>query len=132
MKPYKMPAKDMLKGICWKYAIACILEISPKKVPNFVTKKSMDDVERTRKWLIEKHKKSIVWMPMHLFLESACRNRENPRGGPDGYSIIIIDTVNDDSTHAAIAKDGKLCFNPCDNEYTEFKHPIGFYIIHDL
>ena len=132
MIPYKMSEKDMSKGICWKYAIACILGVNPSKIPNFVTDKSTDDVERTRTWLKKKYKKTIIWLPINLFLESECKDRENPRGGPDGYSIIIIDTIKDNTTHAAIAKDGRLFFNSCDNPNTEFTHPVGFYIIYDL
>ena len=132
MKQYKMPQKDMAKGLCWKYALACILEIHPSKVPNFVTDKSKDDNDRTRAWLRKKFNKSILYIPINAFYESEDSDRRNPMGGPEGYSILEIETEDENSNHVAIAKDGKFFFNSCNNEWKIFKHPIGFYIIHDL
>lgn len=132
MKCYKMTPKDMTRGVCWQYALACMLEIKPSKIPNFVTPKSDIDIEdRTRAWLQKKHKKSIVYLPVNLFFESEDIGRYNSRGGPDGFSIMLIRTNDETVNHVVIAKDGKYHFNPCDNAFTDFQHTLGFYVIYD-
>lgn len=132
MKRYKMPKKDMLKGVCWKYALACMLEIPPKRVPNFVTPKCKDPDDQTRLWLKTKFNKGMVYIPINQFLEAEDSNRRNPRGGPSGYSIIIIDTNDEKVVHSAIALDGILCFDSCDSDKDTFTTPLGFYVIYDL
>lgn len=132
MKRYKMPKKVMTKGLCWKYALACILEVHPKGVPNFVTNKSKDDDDRTRAWLKRKFKKGLIYIPINEFLESRDHGRNNPRGGPEGYSIMVIETTDEKTDHVVIALNGIMCFNPCDNDHDDFLHPVGFYVIYDL
>lgn len=127
MIPYKMPEKDMPKGVCWKYALACILGITPSKIPHFYANGVKDPMTRTRNWLKKKFKKGIVFIPANQF----CDFYENPTGGPDGYSIIIMDTYQENIDHAAIAKDGKFYFNPCDN-HNDLKHIVGFFVIYKL
>ena len=92
-----------------------------------------DGMLETRKWLKKKFKKGIVYIPYNCFLETS-KYRDNPRGGPDGYSIMILSTVDDDITHAVIAKDGKFCHDPNDtpDRQGEFKVPVGFCIIYKL
>ena len=128
---YKVPRHHKKAGQCWRYALACILNMSPKKVPNFVRNNSKDDDDRTRKWL-KTHNKSMVYLPINLFMEVGI-NRANPLGGPDGYSIMIITTTDPKEDHAVIAKDGKFCYDPNTASISEdFQHPIGFYLIHDV
>lgn len=132
MKPYKMSEKDMTKGICWKYALACMLNVKPSKVPSFLDEDSSNMEDRTRVWLQKKHKKSLVYLPINLFFESTDENRFNARGGPEGFSIMLLETTDENVNHVVIAKDGKYFFNPCDNDFREFTTPLGFYIVYDL
>lgn len=127
-----MSKKVMKMGLCWKYALACILEVSPKTVPNFVADKVNDDDDLTRAWLKKKFKKGLVYIPINQFLESDDHGRRNPRGGPAGYSIMLLKTNDEKADHVVIALDGVMCFNPCNNDNEEFEHPIGFYLIYDL
>lgn len=133
MKFHTMADADRTKGLCWKYALACILNISPKRVPNFVRADSPDDAGRTRKWLKKNFNKSMVYVPIHCFLET-CTERDNPCNGPDGYSILILSTHDEGEQHAVIAKDGKFIHDPNDLEGRErlFKHIVGYCIIYDL
>lgn len=134
MKYYVVPKKHQNSDMCWRYALACLLEINPQKVPNFVTEKSIEDTDRTRKWLREKFKKSMVYLPINQFMEVDRRFRNNPLGGPDGYSILILSTTLGDAVeHAVIAKDGKFHYDPNpSSDMNEFKHPIGFCVVHNL
>lgn len=133
MKFYRMTPLDQTKGLCWKYAMACILNISPKKVPCFVSDDSVDDMNRTRKWLRNKFNKSIVYIPINCFFETSVE-KNNPCGGPDGYSIMILGTNEENVEHAVIAKDGRFFYDP--NDYpgreTLFTCPIGFCVIYNL
>jgi hypothetical protein len=133
MKFYKMKKKDRTKGVCWKYALACVLGISPEKVPNFVKKNSKDDSGRTREWLKRKFNKSMVYVPIRCFMETSTE-KNNPCGGPDGYSIMILSTNEEDVDHAVIAKDGKFFYDPNDEFGGEsiFLHPTGYCIIYNL
>ena len=131
MRCYKMTKKDMTRGLCWKYALACLLGISPKKIPNFVTNNNNnDDIGNTRKWLKKKFKKTLVYIPINQFMESS-KKRENPCGGPDGYSIMIISSTDNDIEHAVIAKDGKFFFDSCDSDHNTFTHPTGFFVMYN-
>ena len=135
MKFHKMPKRHQTKGLCWKYALACVLNIRPKKVPDFMSKakKNGNGMEETRQWLKKKFKKGLIYVPFHCFLETG-KEAENPRGGPDGYSIMILKTEDEDVDHAVIAKNGKFIHDPNDvpNREKEFKYPTGFCIIYDL
>lgn len=133
MKFHEMPERDQTKGLCWKYALACILNIHPKKVPDLMADHIEDGMESTRKWLKKKFNKGIVYVPFHCFLETG-DERENPRGGPDGYTIMVLDTTEEGMTHAVVAKDGKFIHDPNNipGRQVEFTHPIGFCIIYNL
>lgn len=131
MKFHKMPERHQFKGLCWKYALACILNIHPKRVPDFMSDHIKDSMDRTRKWLKKKFNKGMVYVPFNCFLEQ-CDDTDNPKGGPDGYSIMIVDTVEDDTTHAVIAKDGKFIHDPNPGVGDKLKYPVGFCIVYDL
>lgn len=75
----------------------------------------------------------MVYLPFNCFLETAA-DTDNPKGGPDGYSIMILDTTDDDVTHAVIAKDGRFIHDPNDGpgRQTELNYPVGFCIVYDL
>lgn len=128
MKFYSMPESDQFKGVCWKYALACMLGVNPKKVPHLAFG---DMYGKTRKWLKEKHKKGIAYIPINQFMENA-KLKYNPHGGPDGYSIMMVETTTDNLNHVVIAKDGKFCFDPGDIEKESITHPVGFFVLYDL
>ena len=128
MKPYKMPEKDRTKGVCWRYALACILEVNPKKIPDFVHKHPEKYLLKTREWLDEKYGKGMVFIPINQFMETS--HRFNPSGGPLGHSIMIIDTKDEDENHAVIAFNGCLLFDPAENDHDFFTVPLGFFVIY--
>jgi hypothetical protein len=133
MKFHIMPEKHQSKGLCWKYAIACVLGVNPKQVPDFMRDSIDDGMAATRKWLKKKYNKGMVYVPYNCFLETNT-SRDNPPGGPDGYSIMILETVEEGITHAVVAKDGKFIHDPNDfpGREKEFKHPVGFCIFYNL
>jgi hypothetical protein len=133
MKFHKMPPKHQTKGLCWKYALACILNVNPSKVPDLMRDDIEDGMAATRKWLQKKFNKGIVYVPLSCFLETG-EEKENPCGGPDGYTIMVLKTTEEDVEHAVIAKDGKFCHDPNDvpHREREFTHLAGFCIIYDL
>ena len=133
MKFHIMPAKHQTKGLCWKYAIACVLGISPKRVPDLMRDDIKDGMAETRKWLKKRFNKGMVYVPYNCFLETNTA-RDNPLGGPDGYSIMILETVEEDITHAVVAKDGKFIHDPnqAPGREKDFKYPVGFCIFYPL
>jgi hypothetical protein len=127
-----MPEPDRYKGVCWKYALACMLEIKPSKVPHFVTPKRDNWPEDTRRWLEKYHKKGLVYVTANQFLET-CEPYFNPSGGPDGYSIIVLSSrIEEEENHAAIALDGKLFFDPCETDCNDLGYVIGYFVLYDL
>lgn len=128
-----MPEKDKSRSVCWQYALACILDVKPSRVPNFPKGKKDHQADSTRKWLKQKFKKGLVFIPINWFAESKRYHRYNSLGGPEGYSIMIYDTNKDTDTHAVIAKDGKYFFDPNDEvSHEDLTVPLGFFVIYDL
>ena len=132
MRKYKMTEKEATKGICWKYAIACLLGVSPKIVPDFVNKKKDDYMEKTREWLKKRYKKSLVYIPAGQFMETD-KPRYNPVVGPDGYSIMVAETTaNNNTNHAVIAKNGGMYHDPTPLDCSQFLGASGYFVIYDL
>jgi hypothetical protein len=112
--------------------LACVLGISPKKVPDFVNHKKGDDyVIKTRDWLRKKFNKSIVYIPVNQFMETS-KIKYNPIMGPEGYSIMVIKTASEGTDHAVVAFHGGVIHDPTPLECTDFIAPAGFFVIYDL
>ena len=131
MKKFKMSEEDAKKGLCWQYAIACMLGVSPKKVPDFVNGTPANYVERTREWLLENYGKSLVYIPVNQFMETG-KFRYNPSNGPDGYSIMVILTEGDGPNHVTIAWNGGMYHDPTPLECTDFTGVLGYFVMYDL
>lgn len=128
-----MPTRDKSRGVCWKYALACILDINPDKVPNFPKHKKAHQLDATRIWLKEKFNKGLVFVPINWFAEAKKYHRYNERGGPSGYTIMIYGCDKADDTHSVIAKDGKYYHDPNDEvDHADLTVPLGYCIIYDL
>ncbi len=134
MTKYQMSDRDKSRSVCWQYALACILDIHPSKVPNFPKKKKSHQADSTRKWLKEKFNKGLVFVPINWFAESLQYHRLNERGGPSGYTILIYGCYGTETdTHSIIAKDGLYYYDPNDDvAHEELTQPLGFYIIYNL
>lgn len=126
-----MSNEEATQGVCWKFALACMLGVKPKYVPHFVTDKSVDYMQDTRVWLAKKHKKGLVYIPINQFMETF-GIRQNPTGGPDGYSIMSLSTDDADTNHVVIAYDGKLFHDPCESDLNTFRVPLGYFVLYDL
>lgn len=111
------------KDDCWRITLCNLLQISPKKIPDFVKKYGDDFVIETRKWL-NKKKKSIVYIPFSCFLESA--RKYNCNFFPQGKCIAILDKEKD--SHACLVVNGEL-LQKDDEEYSKV---YGYFIVYDL
>ena len=133
MTKYQMSKKDKSRGVCWQYALACILDMNPSTVPNFPKSKKQHQFDSTRVWLKKKLNKGLVFIPINWFAESKLYHRYNERGGPSGYTILIYDCVDDGESHSIIAKDGLYYYDPNDEvDHMELSVPLGFFVIYDL
>ena len=126
-----MTEEEAGKGICWQYALACMLGISPKKVPDFVKIHKDNYVMETRNWLLENYCKALVYVPANQFMETS-KIRYNPPVGPDGYSIMVIVTEGRGPNHVVIAWNGGLYHDPTPLECNEFISVLGYFVIYDL
>lgn len=127
MKPYTTSTKDT----CWKDSLACLLEIEPRRVPDFVKKYGDTYMDETRKWLKEKFNKGLVYIPAAAFMETG-KMRQNGPIGPEGYSIAYMSMVNSDSAHAVVCFNGGVFWDNGDNRSQEYDHIDGYYVIYDL
>ena len=106
MKRYTTNTADT----CWNDSLACLLEIPPKRVPNFLKLYKDAYMDETRKWLKENFNKGIIYIPARAFMECS-KSRYNPPIGPSGFSIVIFDMVDDRKRHAAIAFNGGVLWD---------------------
>lgn len=127
MKRYSTDTVDT----CWNDCLSCMLEVSPKKVPNFVKLYGNKYMDETRKWLAEKYQKGIVYIPARAFMET-CIIRQNPPIGPAGYSIAHLSMVDPRAMHVAIAYNGGIIWDNGDSREAEYDKIEGFFILYDL
>ena len=127
MKRYTTDTKDT----CWPDCLACILEVRPEKVPNFVKLYGHDYMNYTRLWLEENFKKGLVYIPAGMFMETA-RMRNNPPMGPSGHSIAHLAMVTPLAMHVAIAFNGGVIWDNGDSREMEYRHIEGYFVIYDL
>lgn len=116
---------------CWKDSIACILEINPRYVPDFVKLYKGQYLDETRKWLAEKYGKGLVYIPSKNFMETG-ETRNNPPVGPSGFSIGLLSMVDDTAYHALICFNGGVIWDNGDDRSQEYNIIMGYYVIYDL
>lgn len=119
------------KGTCWRDAIACILEVHPKKVPHFVKEYGDNYMDVTRLWLRENFKKGLVYIPSREFMETN-KIRNNGPIGPEGYSIGLLNMVSAGSNHVVICYNGGVIWDNGDDRHSEYDALGGYFVIYDL
>lgn len=119
------------KDTCWRDALACLLELEPVRVPDFVKRYGNRYMDKTREWLKKKHNKGIVYIPASAFMETG-ELRQNGPVGPEGYSIAYMNMVNDESAHAVVCFNGGVFWDNGEDRSAEYTHISGYYVIYDL
>ena len=127
MKRYKTNTRDT----CWNDSLACLLGVSPKRVPNFVKLYNYAYMAKTRDWLAENFNKGMVFIPARAFMETG-RTCQNSPIGPTGFSIVIFTMVDARKRHAAIAFNGGVVWDNGDSREEEYDTIAGYYVIYDL
>ena len=118
-----------VKDDCFRVAIANILQIEPRKVPNFVAKYNDNYCLEAKKWL-NKYNKTMTFVPFSAFLETAACKYNGGNIFPDGYCIVIL-KKNPDNLHVEVAFNGKILSNPPDIT-PEYDAIMGYFIDYDL
>jgi len=126
MKKYITKAKNT----CWRDCLACLLEIEPRRVPDFA--KLYDDkyMDFTRDWL-EKFGKGLVYIPTKNFMETDAM-RDNPPMGPSGYSIGHLTMVDGEFNHVVICYNGGVLWDNGDDRHEEYGVMVGYFVLYDL
>jgi len=120
-KLYKQKGSD-----CWRVALANYLQISPKKIPDFVNEFPTDWVKATRDWLMKKYKKTILYITAEV-MET---HDYNKLSAPPGKCIVQIkDNLDKDTTHAVFMFRGLLLQRHAIEKYDKV---LGYFIIYDL
>lgn len=132
MKTYSTKTKDT----CWKDSIACILEIPPKGVPDFVRLYGDSYMDETRKWLRDNYGLGMVYVPANEFMETG-KLRQNGPIGPEGFSIAYMtmkgeDEREDGLAHAVVCFNGGVFWDNGDDRHGEYDHIDGYYVIYEL
>lgn len=123
---------ENMDGTCWRDCIACILEIDPGRVPDFVKRYGDMYIEKTHEWLERRFGKGLVYVPTKNFMELG-EIKFNQSGGPRGYSIGYLTMVSSpDSSHAVVCRDGKITWDNGDDRHEEYDVLVGYFIIYDL
>src|SRR5258708_6764173 len=121
MKTYVTGTKDT----CWRDCLACILEINPKRVPNFVKVYGSKYMDFTRDWLKDNFKKGLVYIPARCFMATSAM-RDNPPMGPSGYSIAHLSMVEQESMHVSIAYEGGIVYDNGESREDEYDTIQGY------
>ena len=127
MKPFSTSTKDT----CWKDSLACLLEVHPKKIPDFVKLYKDDYMNKTREWLKEWYGKGLIYVPANAFMETG-KLRQNGCIGPEGYSIAYMSMINSVSAHALVCFNGGVFWDNGDERSKEYDHIDGYYVLYDL
>jgi hypothetical protein len=116
---------------CWRYALAHLLRLEPKQVPNFVKNDRPDFVIKTRKWL-NKFGKTILFVDVNEFCEENLAIRYNTKHYPQGDCIACVETTVNGKTdyHAFLLRDGHQLEHP--KSKSKVKDVIGYFIVYDL
>jgi hypothetical protein len=116
---------------CWRDCLGCILEIDPRRVPNFLKLYGNDYVLKTYEWLRRKHRKGMVYIPTKNFMET-CEPKFNVSVGPKGYSIGYLTMIDSSTAHVVICYDGAVVWDNGDERHEEYDILAGYFIIYDL
>ena len=116
---------------CWRDCLGRILEIDPKRVPNFLKLYGNNYVSKTYEWLNMKHRKGMVYIPTKNFMET-CEPKFNISVGPMGYSIGYLTMAGSTLAHVVICKDGAIIWDNGDERHDEYDVLVGYFIIYDL
>ncbi len=128
MKTYATNTKDT----CWKDSLACLLEIEPKYVPDFVKKYGDSYMDETRRWLKEKFNLGMVYVPSNQFMETGPLRQNGPIG-PEGYSLAYVTMEGDQElAHAVVCFNGGVFYDNGDDRHEEYNHIDGYYVLYDL
>lgn len=127
MKEYQTDTIDT----CWNDSLACLLEIPPKRVPNFLKLYRKEYMEKTREWLADNFGKGLVFIPARAFMETG-KTRYNSPIGPTGLSIIIFNIIRSEKRHAAIAYNGGVLWDNGDSREDEYENVVGYFVLYDL
>jgi len=129
MKRYTTNTEDT----CWRDCLACILEVNPVKVPNFVKLYKADYMSRTRAWLDETYNKGLVYIPAKNFMETGALTFNSPVG-PSGYSMGYMTMVDKECSHVVICFNGGVLYdNGEDGERNQEYDTIkGYFVLYDL
>ena len=127
MKRYRTITRDT----CWPDCIACMLEVRPGRVPNFVKEYGGRYMDMTREWLKENFRKGIVYIPSKHFMETGVLRQNGPIG-PGGYSIAHLGMVDGRNCHVVIAFNGGVLWDNGDNRSHEYDTILGYFVIYDL
>lgn len=115
---------------CFRVAIANILQVEPRKVPNFLAKYGDDYCLQAKKWL-NKYNKTITYVPLTAFLETAACKYNGGAIFPDGYSIILLGRDDRKQAHVEVAYDGKIISRPT-QATPDYDEIIGYFLVYDL
>lgn len=127
MKKYTTTSADT----CWNDCLACLLEVSPKRVPNFVKLYKGKYMNMTRDWLQENFKKGLAYVPARCFMETGVLRQNSPIG-PTGYSIGHLSMVNGRAMHVVICFNGGVLWDNGDFREEEYGTILGYFVIYDL
>lgn len=101
MRQYKQSILEPPRGNCFSTCLACILELDPSNLPNFIGDFPEDWLDRLTAWLA----------PMNLgvvFLDET----ERSSFYPPGYSIMSCTMVDGANRHCVVARDGEMVWDP--------------------
>lgn len=116
---------------CWRDCLGCILEINPKKIPDFLKLYKNEYVSKTHEWLGEKYNKGMVYIPAKNFME-CIDPRFNVSIGPKGYSIGLLTMVDSRLAHVVICYNGAVMWDNGDDRHEEYDVLVGYFVIYDL
>ncbi len=116
---------------CWRDCLGCILEINPKRVPNFVKLYGNKYMDSTRDWLKDNFNKGLVYIPARCFMETS-EMRDNPPIGPSGYSIAHLSMVEKTAMHVVIAFNGGIVYDNGESRENEYGSIQGYFVLYDI
>ena len=127
MKKYVTETTDT----CWPDCIACLLEVKPERVPNFVKLYRGKYMDMTRLWLKENFRKGLVYIPARAFMETGVLRQNNPIG-PEGYSMGHMTMVDGRAMHVVICYNGGVLYDNGEDRSAEYGQIEGYFVIYDI
>ena len=110
------------KDDCFRMAIANILQIDPKKIPNFSIEHGNQFMHYAREWL-NKMGKTITFCDIKSFLQCWDVKYNNGFIFPQGMCIVAF------NGHVELMHDGQIISSNGNNNNDSI---LGYFIIHDL